>query len=120
MNSTDNTLFQKINESAHIFYGINYDNELFIQIATRDNEVAYHAEVPVSVNPELKDLLVALKSLFSDSFKELDIKIPRFSYSEWDGQRILKSGQTEIQECMYTQRVSPKFRYFFLSCLNFS
>lgn len=104
----DTTLFSKIEENAHIFYGINDYDEMFIQIATHENEIVYNQEVYISVNPRPRDLLIALKSIFSDSFKDLGMKISPFNFSDLDGHRLKDSG--EIVECRATQSIYPKFR----------
>ncbi len=115
MNS-ESKLVTEVNLVSLIFFGI-YEGKLFVQITTRDNEIAYEAETPVSENPTPIELAHKIAELFPDSFKESGIKRASITSLEWDGQKVAKSGGKEIIECKTITDIFPKFGGFVLSYL---
>jgi hypothetical protein len=98
---------------THFFYGV-LNSKLFIQIADRDNIIVYEAETPIEkIEPIV--LVQEMSKLFPQSFKNSGIKIPRLGYFEWDGQKIVKSGQKEIQDCQTIKDSFPQFSRFLFS-----
>ncbi len=91
-----NELLKKLSKGAYVFFGI-YDDELFVQIATHDNEIVYGAANPIAVEPEVRNIIDTLPSLFPYSFRELGIKIDQFNFYPLDGKKITKDEIQEVQ-----------------------
>jgi hypothetical protein len=108
-------ILQEIEVFSCIFYGI-YEGKLFIQIATRNNEIAYEAETSL-VNSEPTTIVNALYELFSDNFKESGVKASRVAILEWDGQKIVKSGEKDILNCGTVKDKVPNLGKFIFSFL---
>lgn len=113
--SITNILLKKIEMVSHIFYGI-HDDKLFVQIATADNEVVYEAETTMK-DPSPINLMDSLSILFPDSFKETGIKVSRITFFEWDGQKIIQSGEKRILDCKTVKDIFPKFGIYLFSCI---
>ncbi|MFZ5391224.1 MAG: hypothetical protein ACOZAJ_03050 [Patescibacteria group bacterium] len=108
-------LIEKVNRQCHVFFGIEGTN-LFVQIATRENEIAYAAETPIAADPSPSYLAEKLADLFPDSFKKSGIIAPK-QYFEWDGQKIFNSGEKTIIDCQTVKNIFPKFGAFIFSYL---
>ena len=109
-------ILEKLGSSFCLFFGIN-EGKLFVQIATKDNEIAYEAETPLE-NSKPMSLVQALGILFPDEFMKTGIKMPRSqAFFQWDGQKIIKSGEKDILDCETVLDKFPKFTPFVFSYL---
>ncbi|MBU1038668.1 hypothetical protein KKC17_00295 [Patescibacteria group bacterium] len=109
------SLIEKVNSQCHVFFGIE-GTKLFVQIATRENEIAYAAETSIAVDPSASYLAEKVYDLFPDSFKKSGIKAPK-QYFEWDGQKVFNSGEKTIIDCKTVKDIFPKFGAFIFSFL---
>ena len=87
-----------------------------MQIATRNNEIAYEAETPVE-NLRPTTLVNAVYELFSDNFKKSGVKASRVASVEFDGQKIVKSGEKTILDCEKVKDKFPNIGKFIFSFL---
>lgn len=106
----------KLESSFYLFHGIN-EGKLFIQITTGENEIVYEAETPIK-NSNSITLVNALAILFPDEFIKTGIKMPRLqTFFQWDGQKIIKSGEKDMLDCEKVLDKFPKFTQFIFSYL---
>lgn len=101
-------LINKLKLETYVFIGIIEFNKLFVQVATKDNEVAYASRVEIPFQPSLNELMSAIKDLFpAESYKKSGIKVTNLKFCIKDGKRIGSSIEKSIMSCRSITTLYP-------------
>lgn len=82
--------FLELKKETNIAVSLTSEDELHIQVAGK-SKVLIDEKIPVNVDPEPRDLLLALKSVPLSRFKDMSVLIPRTSCTVHYNQRFRKT-----------------------------